>query len=49
MYVIERIVNIHRSRTKLTAEMRSFTNSDGSFGRTTTIQNRDAMFPGKFS
>ena len=34
-------------RSKLTAEMTSFKNCDGSFGRTTAIENRDEVLPGK--
>ncbi|KAI5405254.1 hypothetical protein KIW84_052149 [Lathyrus oleraceus] len=32
-------------RTKLTIEMSSFKNCEGSFGRTTAIENRDKVFP----
>ncbi|XP_058733499.1 uncharacterized protein LOC131605121 [Vicia villosa] len=32
-------------RSKLTAEMTSFKNCEGSFGRTTAVENRDEVFP----
>ncbi|XP_058729233.1 uncharacterized protein LOC131601436 [Vicia villosa] len=32
-------------RSKLTVEMTSFKNCEGSFGRTTVVENRDEVFP----
>ncbi|MCI31480.1 DNA binding protein, partial [Trifolium medium] len=36
-------------RAKLTAEMRSFRNCEGSFGRRTAVEDRTEVLPGKIS